>query len=242
MARQKKPRGSDAKLARLHAMGNQPATPETTLELRRYLADASSLIVAEAARIIKDQAVPELVGDLVAAFDRLMIDPEESDKQCRAKIEIVDALNRLEYAEPDVFLRGLIHRQDRRFGEPPGQDAAGALRAFCAFGLARIDHPGVVLLLTELLLDSDDTARAGAARALGEHRIARRRSPAALQGADRRSAGRRHRRVLCFAADHVIRRIVAVRGPASAGPRRARCKKPPCSPWPRRAGRKLLRS
>jgi HEAT repeat protein len=96
-----------------------------------------------------------------------MIDPEESDKQCRAKIEIVDALNRLEYAEPDVFLRGLIHRQDRRSGQPPGQDAAGALRAFCAFGLARINHPGVVLLLTELLLDSDDTARAGAARALG---------------------------------------------------------------------------
>jgi HEAT repeat protein len=166
MPRQKKPRGSDAKLARLQAMCNQPATAETTLELRRYLADSSSFIVAEAARIIKEQADGELVGDLVAAFDRLMIDAEESDKQCRAKIEIVDALNRLEYAEPDVFLRGLTHRQNPRFGEP-GQDAAGALRAFCAFGLARIAHPGVVLLLTELLLDSDDTARAGAARALG---------------------------------------------------------------------------
>ncbi len=166
MAREKKPRGSDAKLARLHAMRNQPRTSETTLELRRYLADASSLIVAEAARIIRDQAVPEMAGDLVAAFDRLMIDPEESDKQCRAKIEIVDALNRLDYAESDVFLRGLTHRQNPRFGEP-GQDAAGALRAFCAFGLARIGHPGVVLLLTELLLDSDNTARAGAARALG---------------------------------------------------------------------------
>src|SRR5262245_43593506 len=96
----------------------------------------------------------------------MMIDPEESDKQCRAKIEIVTALNRLEYAEPDVFLRGLTHRQNPRFGEP-GQDAAGALRALCAIGLARIAHPGVVLLLTELLRDSDDTARAGAARALG---------------------------------------------------------------------------
>lgn len=166
MGREKKPRGSDAKLARLHAMRNQPATAETTVELRRYLADPSSLIVAEAARIIKDHAVAELVGDLVAAFRRLMIDPQESDKQCRAKIEIVDALNQLEYAEPDVLLRGLIHRQDPRFGQP-GQDSAGALRAHCAFGLARIGHPGVVLLLTELLLDSDDTARAGAARALG---------------------------------------------------------------------------
>jgi HEAT repeat protein len=166
MAREKKPRGSDAKLARLNAMRNQSATSETALELRRYLADTSSIIVAEAAKIIKDQAVRELIGDLVAAFDRLMIDPEENDKQCRAKIEIVDALNRLEYAEPDAFLRGLGHRQNPRFGEP-GQDAAGALRAFCALGLARIGHPGVVLLLTELLLDSDNTARAGAVRALG---------------------------------------------------------------------------
>jgi len=167
VAREKQLRGSDAKLARLHAVSDQPATSATTLELRRYLADASSFIVAEAAKIIKDHAVPELADDLVAAFNRFMIDPEESDKQCRAKIEIVDALNRLEYAEPDVFLRGLTHRQDPRFGEPRGQDAAGALRAHCAFGLARINHPGVVLLLTELLLDSDDKARAGAARALG---------------------------------------------------------------------------
>lgn len=166
MAREKKPRGSDAKLAWLHAVRSQPLTAETTLELRRYLEDASSFIVAETAKFIKDQAVAELASDLVAAFDRLMIDPEESDKQCRARIEIVDALNRLEYAEPDVFLCGLTHRQNPRFGEP-GQDAAGALRAYCAFGLARIGHPGVVLLLTELLLDSDDTARAGAARALG---------------------------------------------------------------------------
>src|SRR5262245_17860386 len=123
MGRGKKPRGSDARLARLHGMRNQPATPETISELRRFLVDASSVIVAEAARIIKDHALSELAGNLVQAFDRLMIDPEERDKHCQAKIEIVDALNRLEHADPDVFLRGLTHRQDLRFGEP-GQDAA----------------------------------------------------------------------------------------------------------------------
>ncbi len=164
--KRKQPHGSDAKLARLHALRHKPAGAETILELRRYLADASGLIVAEAAKIVKDQTDAALAGDLVAAFDRLMIEPEESDKHCRAKIEIVAALNRLEYGEADVFLRGLSHRQDPRFGEP-GQDMAGTLRAFCAFGLARISHPGVVLLLGELLLDSDNTARAGAARALG---------------------------------------------------------------------------
>jgi HEAT repeat protein len=166
VARSKKPSGTDAKLARLSALRDEPVAASTALELRRYLADASSLIVAEAAKAIKDQNVSALAGDLVAAFDRFMIEPEESDNQCRAKIEIADALNRLEYADPDVFLRGLTHRQDARFGQP-GQDAAGTLRAYCAFGLVRIGHPGVVLLLTDLLVDSDDTARAGAARALG---------------------------------------------------------------------------
>lgn len=166
MAKQKKPSASDAKLARLRALENEPATAEVTAELRRYLADTSSFIVAETAKVITDQTASGLAGDLAAAFDRLMIDPEETGKQCRAKIEIVDALNRLDYAEPEVFLSGLTHVQDSRFGEP-GQDAAGKLRAYCAFGLVRIGHPGVALLLTELLLDSDNTARAGATRALG---------------------------------------------------------------------------
>ena len=166
MAREKKLRGADAKLAWLHSLRNRPVTSETTSELRRCLADASSLIVAEAAKVIKNQAVPGMAADLVAAFDRLMIDPEESDKQCRGKIEIVEALNRLEHSDPDVFLRGLTHHQNPQYPDP-SQDAGGALRAHCALGLARINPPGVVALLTELLLDRDNAARVGAARALG---------------------------------------------------------------------------
>jgi HEAT repeat protein len=162
----KKSRGTDAKLARLYALRNEPLTAENISELRGYLAVPSSLLVAEAAKLLTDPTAAGLAPDLAAAFDRFMIEPEENDSQCRAKIEIVAALNRLEYAEPDLFLRGLTHYQDPRFQEP-GQDAAGALRAFCALGLARINHPSVVLLLTELLLDTDNTARAGAARALG---------------------------------------------------------------------------
>ena len=236
MAREKKSRKSDAKLARLHVMSNQPATSGTTLELRRYLADASSFIVAEAAKIIKDHAVPELVHDLVAAFDRLMIDPEESDKQCRAKIEIVDALNRLEYAEPDVFLRGLTHRQDPRFGEP-GQDAAGALRAHCAFGLARINPPGVVLLLTELLLDSDDTARGGRPALSAQRdrsprfRFCVTRCGPAIGWTTSSASVLLH----CWPC-HSRHRCRS--WPGICRLRGALCKEPPCSPWPRRAGRK----
>lgn len=166
MAKSKKAAAPSAKLTRLRNLEGEPATAAVVTELRHYLADTSNVIVAEAAKLIRDRSAAELARDLVAAFDRFMIGPEEIDKQCRAKIEIIDALNRLDHAEPEVFLRGLTHVQDSRFGEQ-SQDAAGALRAYCAFGLVRIGHPGVVLLLTELLHDSDNTARAGAARALG---------------------------------------------------------------------------
>jgi hypothetical protein len=84
VARSKKSIGSDAKLARLHALSDEPVTEVTTLELRGYLADASSILVAEAAKVIRVQGGSALAGDLAAAFDRFMIDPEESDKQCRA--------------------------------------------------------------------------------------------------------------------------------------------------------------
>jgi HEAT repeat protein len=96
----------------------------------------------------------------------LLIDPEDCDKQCRGKIAIVEALNQLEFAESELFLRGIVHVQDPVWGEP-GQDAAGLLRAVSALGLARLNHPDRLLYLTDLLLDTDKTARAGAARALG---------------------------------------------------------------------------
>jgi hypothetical protein len=76
--RGKKSRASDAKLARLYVLRNEPLTAETTLELRCCLADPSSLIVAEAAKILTDPGAAGLFDDLAAAFDRLMIEPEMS--------------------------------------------------------------------------------------------------------------------------------------------------------------------
>ncbi len=159
-----KPRGVYAKLTRLHAMRNQPVTDDVVEILAESLSDASNLVVAEAAAIVAAQIVKTLTPNLVAAFERMMIDPEENDKQCRAKIAIVEALNALEYSESEVFLRALVHVQEPRFKEPT-QDAAGVLRAHAALGLARIGHPGLVLLLTERLFDTDNAARTGIVRA-----------------------------------------------------------------------------
>lgn len=161
-----KARGTEAKLARLRALRTAPVTAESVAELSRALDDASNLIVAEAAAVAGVNQVRDLAAQLVAAFERLLIDPEERDKQCRGKIAIVEALNQLEFAESEVFLRGIVHVQDPVWGQR-GQDAAGLLRAVSALGLARLNHPDRLLYLTDLLLDADKTARAGAARALG---------------------------------------------------------------------------
>src|SRR5262249_9341356 len=109
----------------------------------------------------------ELAADLVGAFDRLMIESEKSDKQCRGKIAIIEALNKLEYGEEEIFLRGLAHFQDPGWGEEQSQDAAAPFRAQCGFGLALIKRGDVLLHWTRLRLDKDPRARAGAARALG---------------------------------------------------------------------------
>jgi HEAT repeat protein len=95
-----------------------------------------------------------------------LIEPEENDKLCRAKIAITEALNKIEYDKEDVFLTGIRHVQmEPRWGGP--EDSAAPLRGNAAFGLVRINYHGVVLLLADLLADSEKVARSAAAQALG---------------------------------------------------------------------------
>src|SRR5262245_60671998 len=159
-------RGLEAKLASLKALRNQPASPDHVPELRKSLADKSNLVAADAAEIIAERLLSELVPDLVAAFDRFMIDPEDSDKLCRGKISVVEALNKLEYEKEEVYRRGIVHVQmEPVWGGT--EDTAPPLRANCAFGLVRLNAHGIVLLLTDLLNDREKVARHGAAQALG---------------------------------------------------------------------------
>lgn len=169
-----KARGVDAKLARLRALRHDPPAPEHLGELRAALVDKSNLVVAEAVEIVGARGLVEFVPDLRAAFERFMVEPEETDKLCRAKTAIVEVLNKLEYDNDDVFLRGVRHVQF----EPVwgGQaDTASHLRGSSALGLVRINYSGVVLLLADLLADPEKVARQAAAQALGETR-----APAAI--------------------------------------------------------------
>jgi HEAT repeat protein len=162
-----KARGVEAKLASLRSLPTGPVAPATVEVLRQGLADSSNLVVAEAAQVIGERQLKDLGPDLEATFERLMIEPERSDKRCRGKIAVVAALNALDYPRPDVFLRGITHVQEPGWGDERDQDAAGPLRAECALALARRNQPELLELLVDLLLDKDKRARAGAARALG---------------------------------------------------------------------------
>jgi hypothetical protein len=158
-------RGVDAKLQRLGAIGRDKITPSTIPELRDFLADGSSLVVAEAAELAGTHELTDLASDLAAAFDRFMLEDGKTDKGCRAKIAIIEALNKLNYDRPDVFLRGLRHYQEPIFGTK--NDTAGPLRGVCAFALVRVNYPAMLMLLADMLLERDLAARTAAVQALG---------------------------------------------------------------------------
>src|SRR5262249_34815344 len=81
-----KKRGVEAKLARPDALREEPVSSAIIAELRKSLGDASNLVAAEAAAIIGKAKLVDFAPDLAAAFDRFMIEPEATDKICRAKI------------------------------------------------------------------------------------------------------------------------------------------------------------
>src|SRR5262245_64328005 len=101
----------DDKLAALRALRGQLLTPEQTTVLRKRIGDRSNLVVAAAAAIAGENTLVELARDLEAAFDRFLVNPLKDDKLCRAKIAVVQALDRMEHQETEVFLKAARHVQ-----------------------------------------------------------------------------------------------------------------------------------
>lgn len=163
---QPKPDRTQQELSAIHALRENPRTPEALAQLRRALADKSNFVVAAAAEVVAAAELVELLPLLREAFARFMINPEKSDKGCKAKLAIADALYRNESQDEALFRSGLHHRQM----EPiwgGRQDTAAELRGLCALALAQIGLPGVIEDLAELLADPEVTTRALCLRALG---------------------------------------------------------------------------
>jgi HEAT repeat protein len=161
-------RSDDALLAQLSAPDYDPKKPESVATLRQAIRKSSHHVVAKAAELVAKARLVELATDLVAAFDRFLIDPVKSDKVCIGKIAILDALNELDFQPPEIFLSGVRYVQmEPAYGGK--SDTAGPVRCRCATALVRIDHPQALELLVDLLLDSIPAVRIAAVQGIGAY-------------------------------------------------------------------------
>ena len=155
----------DATLEELRALRDEPDDDQRIAALRRILASRNPHAVATAAGMVGEFSLDALAPDLQNAFEHFMQKPEKSDKGCRAKTEIADALHELDFDEPELYLTGIRHVQM----EPVWggrADTAAALRGACARGLARMQYRDLMTELADLLADPELPARVDAARAI----------------------------------------------------------------------------
>jgi hypothetical protein len=152
-------------LAQLDSVRLEPTAPESTIVLRQIITSKYSIAIAQAAKLIGTTDRYDLIPDLVVVFDRCMTNPVQTDPGCTAKLNVAEALYRLEYSNEDLFLRGIRHvQQEPVWGG--SEDTAAALRGMCALGLVRMNYPEVMNELADLLADPQQDARIAAARAI----------------------------------------------------------------------------
>lgn len=157
---------TEERLELVSRLADAPDSPETRIQLKKYLADKNNLIVASTVAIVSRFPGIEFMPDLVAAFRRFMSDPAKSDKGCVAKIAVVKALLAAEDCdEEELFLQGVRHVQlEPGWGGPA--DTAAPLRAMSGLGLVQMGSAHAALELAMLLADKVADARIGAAHAL----------------------------------------------------------------------------
>jgi hypothetical protein len=149
----------------LSQIRHEPTSESGLATLQQVLRSKYGVIVAQAAQVIGEFEIYSLMPELAVAFDRFMVKAKDSDPGCRAKQAIAETLYRLNYSNEELFLKGIQHVQlEPVWG---GQvDTAPRLRGTCALGLVRMNYPGVMVELADLLADPDPEARIGAARAI----------------------------------------------------------------------------
>lgn len=160
-----KSRKLDELQARINAVRDYPTAPESIQTLREVIQSKYAVAVMQAARLVGQANLRELIPDLIPAWEQFMQNAAANDPNCHAKKAIADALYRLDYPEAAPFLAGIRHIQR----EPiwGGQiDTAPSLRGICALGLVKINYSDVMVELADLLADTESEARIGAVRAI----------------------------------------------------------------------------
>lgn len=160
-------KGFDQKLAALHALRTARDSEAAGAQLRTALRDGNNHIVGTAASMAAALNLGGLTDDLLAAFDRFMVDPTRTDPRCLAKEPIVKALRALGYRGGDVYLRGLAHVQHEP-GWGGRADTAAGLRGASALALpdTLLDWREILTALTDGLADPEPLVRIDSAIAI----------------------------------------------------------------------------
>jgi HEAT repeat protein len=145
-------------------------TLATPVELGKALADRNNYYVSKAAARVASLGLRDLIPDLVAAFDRFLVNPVKSDPQCWAKNAIVAALKGFDCDDTSFYLRGMKHIQLEPVWNGSA-DTAATLRGTCALALSAcsISRGEALRPLVDLLgADQEKIVRVDAARAIAQ--------------------------------------------------------------------------
>lgn len=161
-------RDIERELEKLVALRVEASGDTRTRALRKALNDKVNVIVAKAAALAAEMQLRDVTPELCAAFDRLLIEPLKSDPKCWGKEAIAKALKDLEYAESNIFQKGIHHVQLEPVwgGE---EDTAANLRAICALALlpcTDLTREDKLWLVMPLLTDRSPSLRKDAITAL----------------------------------------------------------------------------
>lgn len=155
----------EATLALLSQIEPDCPSEEAFEILKQVMKSKHAIAVARAAKLVNRMNAHALIPELVAAFERFMVNAATTDQSCIAKKTIAQTLYRLDYSQEDLFLQGIKHVQmEPVWGGKV--DTAPGLRGFCALGLVRMNYPLVMVELADLLADPEPEARISAARAI----------------------------------------------------------------------------
>lgn len=124
------------------------------------LASKRAPVVARAAKLIQEHALPDLEAEMSVAVQRFLRDPSRSDPNCHARLALLDALDHAESQDAEPFLRAL------RTAALESPLVTGSMRSRCALALARIGHPDLAVVAGQLLADPQASVRHAALDAL----------------------------------------------------------------------------
>ena len=126
----------EEQLAALEQLRVEP--PQASIEpLRKALTHRSNYIVAKAADLVREFRLPELIPELLVAFDRCFGNPIKTDPQCWAKNAISRALAALGHGGTPVAQEGVgsakIHVKKTRICAIAMEGAPMSGFLFCSY-------------------------------------------------------------------------------------------------------------